>query len=606
MRVDLHKTQLMEKYEEPIPVLDHGFVKLIEMWGSEEQIIEAARMSTNKGFQGWGEVRCSCGVSSTTGRLPHTHCPTERGGAHVAIEDAKPGDEKLLRYLWEHKHHCYDAATEVLTRRGFVTWPDVRKDDLLGCWDPVAESLVYEAPLQLVADPFKGNMYRVDHGGVDLLVTPGHRMYVQTKVSVVGENRQVWSPWRLETVEELGFRSMVRYRKHARRKRSYVDLSEWFPQHDDSRELLRLIGFFLGDGFAGRDDGTVRNSIQFHLRKKRKIAYLKEVCAGVGWACDELSSCVVRADGLTSAFRRWFYTPDGDKCIPDFLMDLGADDAAALLDGLRNSDGSEKRGAWEYTTMSAPLADAVQRIAIHAGECVQVGRSDVGLYRMMFLSRMTEPVINQSRVNTSWVPYEGTVYCANTRTGVLVVRRGGKVVLSGNTPFEMAGITVEVQAPIFVFREWHRHRVPFGYNEMSARYTPLPDVNYVPTVERLTVNATGSNKQANRIHGARELDAVSAEAYRRKLVARYAQLEDDYQSALSDGVPKELARVILPVGRYSRMRATSNLRGWVAFLALRTDEAAQFEIRQFALVVQRILSDAFPRTLGLFAQGRVS
>src|SRR5262245_31235118 len=68
------------------------------------------------------------------------------------------------------------------------------------------------------------------------------------------------------------------------------------------------------------------------------------------------------------------------------------------------------------------------------------------------------------------------------------------------TPFEMGGMVIEVQAPIFVFREWHRHRTQ-SYNEMSARYTPLPDLNYIPSVERLMVNASGSNKQANRMKG---------------------------------------------------------------------------------------------------------
>src|SRR5688572_1581490 len=51
------------------------------------------------------------------------------------------------------------------------------------------------------------------------------------------------------------------------------------------------------------------------------------------------------------------------------------------------------------------------------------------------------------------------------------------------TPFEFAGMVIEVQAPIFVFREWHRHRTQ-SYNEMSARYAPLPDLNYLPTVDR--------------------------------------------------------------------------------------------------------------------------
>src|SRR4029079_8395260 len=55
------------------------------------------------------------------------------------------------------------------------------------------------------------------------------------------------------------------------------------------------------------------------------------------------------------------------------------------------------------------------------------------------------------------------------------------------TPFEMGGLVIEVMAPIFVFREWHRHRTQ-SYNEMSARYTPLPDVNYIPSIERLMIN----------------------------------------------------------------------------------------------------------------------
>jgi thymidylate synthase (FAD) len=171
------------------------------------------------------------------------------------------------------------------------------------------------------------------------------------------------------------------------------------------------------------------------------------------------------------------------------------------------------------------------------------------------------------------------------------------------TPFEMAGLTIEVQAPIFVFREWHRHRVPFGYNEMSARYTPLPDVNYIPSVERLMINASTTNKQAGRIAGAASLTAGQAEEFRARLAEIYVTAEDVYQAALADGVPKELARVHLPVGRYSRMRATSNLRGWLGFLALRMASGAQWEIRQYANVVGGLIAEYFPRTWELFGEG---
>lgn len=169
------------------------------------------------------------------------------------------------------------------------------------------------------------------------------------------------------------------------------------------------------------------------------------------------------------------------------------------------------------------------------------------------------------------------------------------------TPFEMAGLVIEVQAPIFVFREWHRHRTQ-SYNEMSARYVPLPDVNYLPTVERLMANSK-TNKQAGTVAGATELTEDAAINVRSGLVQFYELAEKIYQKHLAVGVPKELARIHLPVGRYSRMRASANLRNWLAFLTLRMDPAAQFEIRQYANAVGVLIAERFPRTWKLFAMG---
>lgn len=169
------------------------------------------------------------------------------------------------------------------------------------------------------------------------------------------------------------------------------------------------------------------------------------------------------------------------------------------------------------------------------------------------------------------------------------------------TPFEMAGMIIEVQAPIFVFREWHRHRTQ-SYNEMSARYTPLPDLNYIPTVERLMINSK-SNKQAGVVPGAQELTEEGAEAFREGLAQSYKASQELYEAALRGGIPKELARVHLPVGRYSRMRASTNLRNWLGFMTLRStlkNPAAQWEIRQFADVVGDLVGEAFPRTSGLY------
>ena len=173
------------------------------------------------------------------------------------------------------------------------------------------------------------------------------------------------------------------------------------------------------------------------------------------------------------------------------------------------------------------------------------------------------------------------------------------------SPFEFGGLIVEVQAPIFVFREWHRHRTQ-SYNEMSARYTPLPDLNYVPAIERVMINASTTNKQAGTVSGSSSLTLEAAEAFRLELANEYRRQQDFYERALASGIPKELARVDLPVGRYSRMRASANLLNWLKFLTLRMDRNAQWEIRQYAIAVGELVAEAFPRTWELFVEGRES
>jgi thymidylate synthase (FAD) len=198
---------------------------------------------------------------------------------------------------------------------------------------------------------------------------------------------------------------------------------------------------------------------------------------------------------------------------------------------------------------------------------------------------------------------ESTVQCLTCKGTALVP--GDEKLLAHlyrhkhSTPFEFAGMVIEVQAPLMVFREWQRHRTQ-SYTELSARYTPMPDLNYVPTVDRIMIPG-GSNKQAQGT--GEELTRESAEEFISELEEAYRTAQFSYAYGLSKGVPKELARLCVPVGRYSRMRAAANLRNWMGFLVLRTAKDAQWEIRQYANVVRDIISEQFPRTYALYANG---
>ncbi len=157
-------------------------------------------------------------------------------------------------------------------------------------------------------------------------------------------------------------------------------------------------------------------------------------------------------------------------------------------------------------------------------------------------------------------------------------------------------MVIEVRAPIFVFREWHRHRTQ-SYNEMSARYAPLPDMNYMPTVERCLV-VNGKNRQANGMGAT--LTHEAALEWLEEQAELYTKFEAHYQKGLRIGMPKEVARIGMPVGRYSQMRASTCLRNWLGFVSLRAHPDAQWEIQQYASAVGELIAQQFPRTWNLF------
>jgi thymidylate synthase (FAD) len=117
----------------------------------------------------------------------------------------------------------------------------------------------------------------------------------------------------------------------------------------------------------------------------------------------------------------------------------------------------------------------------------------------------------------------------------------------------------------------------------------------------LMVNQTTTNKQAQ---GGAALSECDALEWLAELADVYEHAQRVYESGLRRGVAKELARLPVPVARYSRMRASANLRNWLGFLSLRMASGAQWEIRQFANAVCEMIREKFPRTHGLFTENR--
>ncbi|QPL14716.1 ThyX-like thymidylate synthase [Gordonia phage Schwartz33] len=212
-----------------------------------------------------------------------------------------------------------------------------------------------------------------------------------------------------------------------------------------------------------------------------------------------------------------------------------------------------------------------------------------------------QSVCQAARVSTIGADSFGTDESAGLINFLMANRHG--------SPFEHATLTFRITAPIFVWREFMRHRIGFSYNEQSGRYMELDSVSYIPPRDRNLVQVGKA--------GAYTFEPGSDEQFRlvvEQLSKSYDQSWASYHAMLDGGIAKEIARVCLPVATYSTAYVTCNPRSLMSFLSLRTHrEDSKFpsypqgEISQVADQMEAIFGKLFPLTLESFNKnGRVS
>jgi thymidylate synthase (FAD) len=162
------------------------------------------------------------------------------------------------------------------------------------------------------------------------------------------------------------------------------------------------------------------------------------------------------------------------------------------------------------------------------------------------------------------------------------------------TPFEHNSFRFHIRAPIFVAREWFRHRVG-SFNEFSMRYAKATDDFYVPEPDdvRSQVGKPGA-------YSFEPVEPGVAETTREEMRAVYEAAFSAYERLVELGVARELARSVLPVGAYTEFYWTVNARALMNFLSLRNSETAQREIRRYAEACETFLAEKMPVTYASF------
>lgn len=179
------------------------------------------------------------------------------------------------------------------------------------------------------------------------------------------------------------------------------------------------------------------------------------------------------------------------------------------------------------------------------------------------------------------------------------------------TPFEHNCIILHVHCPIFVSREWFRHRIGWSYNETSTRYKKMEMKFYIPPISRPMIEPDKFKPMSP------VLDPISSEEYAdmiEETLATYAQAAATYKTLLKKNCAREVARNVLPLALYTSFYATCNLRSALHFIALRTNRPNAkyqskplWEIDVLATRLENILENYFPIALKAFnSAGRVA
>jgi thymidylate synthase (FAD) len=162
------------------------------------------------------------------------------------------------------------------------------------------------------------------------------------------------------------------------------------------------------------------------------------------------------------------------------------------------------------------------------------------------------------------------------------------------TPFEMVELKFHAKMPIFVARQWIRHRTA-NVNEYSGRYSVMEDEFYVPEVENVAAQSKSNKQGRDEILGS-EITQKFVDTLSRDQSNLYAR----YQETLDDGVAKELSRIGLPLNLYTQWYWKIDLHNLFHFLGLRMDEHAQYEIREYADVMAEMARAVAPNAYESF------
>ena len=510
-------------------------VELIDHMGSDDRVADSARVSFARKASDYTPEQ-NHKLIKYLAKHGHfttfTHCiVTLAMTAPIAIK--AQCDKHVVGFT--SNTECFDDQTQVLTDSGWKYWAGLSEDDLVAVPSLDFQTYTFEKPKQLFVYDYKGTMLHCHSRDLDMLCTPNHEQPISYYSQKGGSHWTSYTKMQTKDIKGLCFPKLP-------------PLPKLHTGNTGGYDLGFVQGVFLGDGSLSKDG----KRIYFHIKKERK----KEMFRGLMERTPELDWVENQQDDGYSYFRCYNkYSFTGgvtDKSI-DWMMD-SSEYYQGLFDGLVATDGHKSsRGQTSYSTVSKQLWQDFLLL------CQYVGRETATYIRDNVPNWSTAYKVNVKQNkpkllrNIDEVYYEGKVYCAETSTNLLYVRRNGKANVSGN----------------------------------SRRYISHPPELFLPTFR---TKPDGSVKQGS--GGEHPDNDIIREAYH----ALAHECLELYNGMIAQGVAAEQARFILPQGVETNWVWTGSLYAWARFYNQRTDLHAQKEIQDLAKMVGEIIHPLYPHS----------
>lgn len=494
---------------------------------------------------------------------------------------SKGQSEEFISNLIKRGHHCYDDATEVLTENGFKKFQNISSVDKVAVFNTENRTLIgFEFPKDIIKEVYDGDLFFYDTPCINLAVTPNHRIYC----SLSSTQRKRINP-KFELIEagidisplKKVFSSPMRMAKVASGT-VYKNILNPF-NFTNFLSFCKLVGFFAGGGSY-----LSSRRVVFHLKKERKILYLLSICKDLGIECKAYknNTYILTYENIGKWFKENCFSINKEKKLPDCCLYLSEDCLLSLIDGLKNSDGSIKKNRkdeWSFTNTSFVLVNQFQAITSLIGQVFNMKDKILSdkktLYTLGESTRKIFPHLNDSRnpsVKAKIIQYKGYVYCVTTTTGLIMVRRNGKTVLSGNSPLEHCSLTFKIVTDRAVLAELSRHRL-LSLQVESQRYVRYNDVTFIRPVWLVEDGGQDYN-----------IFKISCQ-----------ESEQNYLNLIKvcNKKPQE-ARIVLTNATKSDIICTTNIREWRYIFNLRTTPENNPQFRELMLGGLKVVKDKYP------------